>query len=112
MNYVQYYDNVLTKKLCEELIDKFENSSSEYETHSNNTMSFTQINLNQNKTWHQYIQPPATIFSSCIAQYKDEFNIVDGMFPSKYGFEEFRLKRYLPNDIDEFRNHVDVNNSL
>ena len=33
MNYVQYYDNVLTKKLCEELIDKFENSSSEYETH-------------------------------------------------------------------------------
>ena len=49
MNYVQYYDNVLTKKLCEELIDKFENSSSEYETHSNNTMSFTQINLNQNK---------------------------------------------------------------
>ena len=110
MNYVQYYDNVLTKKLCEELIDKFENSSSEYETHSNNTMSFTQINLNQNKTWHQYIQPLATIFSSCIAQYKDEFNIVDGMFPSKYGFEEFRLKRYLPNDIDEFRNHVDVNN--
>ena len=32
------------------------------------------------------------------------------MFPSRYGFEEFRLKRYLPNDIDEFRNHVDVSN--
>ena len=30
------------------------------------------------------------------------------MFPSRYGFEEFRLKRYLPNGVDEFRNHVDV----
>ena len=30
------------------------------------------------------------------------------MFPKKYGFEEFRLKRYMPNDIDEFKDHVDV----
>ena len=110
MNYVRYYDDVLTKKLCKEFIDRFENSSSEYETHSNDTMSFTQINLNQNKTWHQYIQPLAHFFRNCIAQYKEDCNIVDGMFPSRYGFEEFRLKRYLPNDIDEFRNHVDVNN--
>ncbi len=110
MNYIKYYDNILRKDTCKELIDKFENSPSGYETHSNNTMSFTQINLNQNKDWQDYIQPLGRIFNSCIAQYKEDCNITDGMFPSKFGFEEFRLKRYLPNSVDEFKNHVDVSN--
>mgnify|MGYP001167729636 FL=1 len=108
MNYIQYYDEVLRKDTCEELIDKFENSPSDYETHSNDTMNFTQINLNQSKDWQGYIKPLASIFNSCISQYRDEFNIVEEMFPKKYGFEEFRLKRYMPNDIDEFKDHVDV----
>ena len=51
MNYIQYYDDIMKKDLCEELIDKFENSPSGYETHSNNTMSFTQINLNQTRNY-------------------------------------------------------------
>ena len=55
MNYIQYYDEVLRKDTCEELIDKFENSPSNYETHSNDTMNFTQINLNQSKDWQGYI---------------------------------------------------------
>ena len=37
-------------------------------------------------------------------------NITDMMFPQKYSFEMIRLKRYLPNGVDEFAPHVDVGN--
>ena len=26
----------------------------------------------------------------------------------KYGFEAIRMKKYMPNNIDEFKEHVDV----
>jgi len=32
------------------------------------------------------------------------------MWPNKYSLEGLRMKKYLPNDKDEFRPHVDVNN--
>tara|TARA_B100000575_G_C22908925_1_gene527886 strand:- start:58 stop:597 length:540 start_codon:yes stop_codon:yes gene_type:complete len=108
MNYIQYYDDIMKKDLCEELIDKFENSSEHYDVRSNRTMDFTQINLVQNKKWNKYVNPLSKIFSSCIERYKSDCNVVGNMWPKKYGFEEFRLKRYLPNGVDEFRNHVDV----
>ena len=30
------------------------------------------------------------------------------MFPQQFAFEQFRLKRYLPNGEDHFDDHVDV----
>jgi len=31
-------------------------------------------------------------------------------FPSKYAFEEYRIKMYNANDYDQFKDHVDVGN--
>jgi len=43
-----------------------------------------------------------------IQRYKDDCKIKEKQWPSQYGFEEIRFKRYLPNDKDEFQEHVDV----
>ena len=34
--------------------------------------------------------------------------IKEKQWPERFGFEEIRFKRYLPNDKDEFKEHVDV----
>ena len=40
----------------------------------------------------------------------DDCSIVDKMFPQQFAYEMFRMKRYEPNGVDEFNDHVDVGN--
>ena len=39
-------------------------------------------------------------------------NIVERMFPEEFAYEMFRMKRYEPNGVDEFNDHVDVGNHV
>ena len=41
-----------------------------------------------------------------IEEYKIKFNI--NQFPDDYAYEQLRIKKYMPNDKDEFKLHVDV----
>ena len=71
--------------------------------------SFTEINLNQNReTWKQEIDFLMASLHEHIIIYKKDVGIDDRAWPNKYGFEELRMKRYLPNDKDEIQFHVDV----
>ena len=106
--YIRSYDDVLDSSVCEDLITKFEQSENQYETHNNNLMSFSQINLMKHNDWRIFYDTLQLSFRSCIERYKDDCQIWDGMFPKKFGFEEYRMKRYLPDGKDQFRNHVDV----
>ena len=36
--------------------------------------------------------------------------VTDKMFPQQYAYEMYRMKRYEPNGVDEFHDHVDVGN--
>ena len=47
-NYIQIYKNAIDDEYCDELITKF-NIDSKQETYDQGPMSFTQVNLNQNK---------------------------------------------------------------
>ena len=73
-------------------------------------MSFSQINLNTYPyiQWSEDIKKLTTIFTKYISQYKQDCDITPEMWPKSYAFEEIRLKRYLDNDKDEFRPHVDA----
>ena len=48
------------------------------------------------------------MFKDKLQEYKKKVGIVQGMWPREMKFENIRIKRYLPNDKDEFRPHVDV----
>jgi hypothetical protein len=73
-------------------------------------MNFKQINLIKNKdTWDKYNNILTQTFMAGIEQYKHDCGIqIPMMWPEKYGFEEFRLKRYEPNE-GRIDTHTDVN---
>ena len=104
-NYIQIYKNVIDDEYCDELISKFEIESNK-ETYDQGPMSFTQVNLNKNK-WQGDIERLSKVFLNSLEQYKRDCVITDNMWPKKYAFEEFRLKKYLPNNKDRFDPHVD-----
>ena len=108
--WIRSYDNVLPKSLCDDLIDKFESSQHQYEEHHNQVMDFTQINLIKNQDWRIFYDNLDYVFKTFVQVYKEECNITENMFPEKFGYEEYRMKKYFSNGKDEFRNHVDVGN--
>ena len=107
--YIQVYDNVLKPELCQTLIDKFEtNKDQQVSTDLENHRHFTEININQHEDWKMMVQGTYLHLRPMIQRYKDDCKIKEKQWPSQYGFEEIRFKRYLPNDKDEFKEHVDV----
>lgn len=72
--------------------------------------SFQQITLQAHTELRPFGNALQEVFNQYISQYMKDCNVTDKMFPEQYAFEMFRMKRYLPNDIDEFHDHVDVGN--
>ena len=113
-DYIRIYENAVDPDFCKHLIDKFEADSENHEKiGEDKNMSFTQLNMfNQGtyKSWEQQVRILQQCFIKHLTIYKKECNIISTQWPEKYGFEPFRLKKYLPNNIDQFPEHVDVTN--
>lgn len=108
--FVKVYDNVLHPDNCKMIIQAFEKTKDEYiERNIDDYIKFTEINFNKSHKWDKVVQNLLSVCNTYYAAYKAEFNIDWLQFPESYGFEEFRMKRYFPNDHDEFKLHVDVN---
>ncbi len=72
-------------------------------------MSYTQIDLGKHKNWKPENNIIFRRLLECVGNYANECNITPQMWPEKYRYESIRIKKYLPNDIDGFPDHVDVN---
>ena len=70
--------------------------------------SFKQVTLQMHEQWKPFKDTLQEVFFSYIDKYMKDCDITERMFPQKFAFENFRMKRYMPNDVDEFDNHVDV----
>lgn len=112
MSYVKVYDDILPKLFCENTIQKFEkNTEIQKSVVFDGHRSFTEINLSQNENvWRQEIDFLTASAQQVITKYKKDVGIEEMSWPREYGFEELRMKRYLPNDKDEIQFHVDVEN--
>ena len=53
-NYITYFDDVLDKTFCENIIEYYEKTNNK-ELVENNNMRFTQLNLNQSENSKPYI---------------------------------------------------------
>jgi len=106
--YIKIYNNVLDKSVCNEMIELFDQNPRQYEEHNNDVMNFKQINMHKNRdTWDKYIKILQSNFELGIKQYKFDCKIEDFQWPDTHGFEEFRIKRYEPNE-GIFNEHVDA----
>ena len=106
--YIKTYDNVLTKENCQHLIDKFEDSSSQWvKTDLDNHRHFTEINLNLHKDWQDYAK---LLFDKCrslVDKYTKDVKIDNvKQWPETFGFEQIRFKKYEDNDKDEFKQQL------
>ena len=107
--YIKVYDNVLPEEHCKTLIDKFElNEDQHVSTDLENHRHFTEININQHQDWKNMVDGLYTTLRPYVNKYKEDCDIKEKQWPEKYGWEQIRFKRYLPNNKDEFKDHVDV----
>ena len=108
-DYIRVYENVISPDFARQLIAMFEENP---EQHENITLgehrSFQQVTLQQHKDWEPFVAPLQNVFYEYIENYMSDCNITPKMFPQQFAFEQFRLKRYRPNDEDHFDDHVDV----
>lgn len=108
--YVKIYENVLQPANCKALIEMFEKSKEDHIVRNiGDYIKFTEINFSKHPRWNSIIKSLLDVFSEYHKRYAKDFDIDFLQFPEEYGFEEFRMKRYFPNDNDEFKLHVDVN---
>lgn len=109
MNYITYYDNAMDTRLCEEIIQRFEkNVDQQEDTILKGHRSFKEINITKHENWSDINDKLLDLMQYNLGKYMAEFNIDPKAWPELTGYEMFRMKRYLPNDEDEFSFHVDV----
>ena len=109
--FIQVYDDVISEEFSKQLIAMFEEFPQHHEDISlKGHRSFTQVTLQKHPEWNPFSERLQQVFFEYIDKYCKDSNVNDQMFPEQFAFEQFRMKRYLPNDFDQFKDHVDVGN--
>lgn len=107
--YVSVYDDVLPLAFCDKLITKFEKNEDQeqVETTLKGVRHFQEVNISQH--WHDDHEIMVNCVQVAWKTYMNEHHILfDIQWPKQFGYEHFRMKRYLPNGYDEFAQHTDV----
>ena len=119
--YCRVYDNFLTHEECDAFIENYETTIKEKaragETQSMCTLPSgesicPQCNCYRLMTFqhdrfdylNKLVMPK---FTNLAKQYKSDC-VQSYMWPKKYGWEKFRMKRYRVAKEEQFKNHVDV----
>ena len=110
-NYIRIYEDVLDKQTCEHIIQKFETNTNQHEKFSYlANVSLTQIDLGKHTEWEKEVKVIHNLLVENVARYANDCNIKKTMWPLDFTYESVRVKRYLPNNQDQFGLHVDVTN--
>lgn len=103
-------DDALDHRVCDEMVSLFRTNPHLYERYDQNARpNFTQLNLTKHQMIHPVIHDYIMGMSfSLLNEYKSKLPDETAYWPEKYAFEEFRIKHYQANGIDEFDTHVDA----
>jgi len=109
-DFIRYYDDVVSEEFCDRLVQKFEDhKDQQFVVANEDRYKFTEVRLLDHlDVYEQEANELKNVFLGCIRQYKADCSIQDEMFPINVGYENFRMKRYMPDSGDHFGNHVDV----
>jgi prolyl 4-hydroxylase len=110
-DFIQIHDNALDSETCDFLINLFEQNIEYQETIQNDKKpNFTQFNLTKVIEFSDEVKNIHNNLIRNVFRYRDEYYEYFGrdVFPDKHAFEQFRIKRYLPDNDEGFDTHVDV----
>ena len=108
-DYVATYNDLLPKSTCKKIIKKFEECSEhQQQTYLKDHRSFTEINIMHHPDWNDIRDEVFRAMQFGLGMYIRDFKIDEKSWPEQLGYEQIRIKRYLPDTEDEFHFHVDV----
>jgi len=90
-DYIQVYDDVITKETCDYLISLYDESEAVHK--KSICYNFHEINMMQSETFKQVGDRFASLMQGIYQKYSSQFEF----FPKTRYFEEPRIKRYEPN---------------
>lgn len=108
-NNVLVFDGALPHTFCKTLIEKFEANEDgvQVDTLLANVRHFKEVNVSQH--WQKEHEIMVGVVQTAWKSYMTMENVLfDVQWPSAFGYEHFRMKRYLPNGKDQFGLHTDV----
>lgn len=113
LDFIHVYEEVLEPNVCQFLINTFEENTDKHERYDNEGKpNFTQLNLTEH---HEMSDELISVHNHLVRktiEYRDiYYQFIDGrVFPQEHAFEQFRIKKYNADGIDQFDTHVDVVN--
>jgi hypothetical protein len=113
LDFVHVYEEVLDPNMCQYLINTFEENSDKHERYYNEGKpNFTQFNLTEHHQINDELKSAHNFLIKKTIEYRNiYYEFIDSrVFPSEHAFEQFRIKRYNSDGIDQFDTHVDVIN--
>tara|TARA_B100002019_G_scaffold168535_1_gene145745 strand:+ start:67 stop:672 length:606 start_codon:yes stop_codon:yes gene_type:complete len=120
--YSRAYDNFLEPSVCDEYINLYEQTLKEeadrvkeldlcYEkdgTKICNQCTCMRVNIMRHDRFKELNKMVLKKLMSAVKRYKQDVNLHSVQWPKKYGWEEFKIKRYVIGKAEEFKHHVDV----
>jgi len=104
-HFVRYYPEVLDRDACQQVIDHFEAHSQDHVIHQTDHYRFAEVNVSAE--WPEIHKLTFEAIFPNFSRYANDIGLRNE-WPDNMAFEQLRLKRYLPNDSDQFPDHVDV----
>jgi|TARA_B110000977_G_scaffold200924_1_gene293198 hypothetical protein len=107
-DYIKVYDNMLSEKVCSDLIALFNNEQYPVERIDNKLHPlFTQMHVTQVLGEdHKLHRQCLSVFKSVLERYKSDVNH-GGWIPPLKRMEDFRIKHYATGTEDQFAEHID-----
>lgn len=113
-DYVLVADNAIGDDVCEFAMEVFEHNTSIRESCYNpGRMHFQQLNITSFCDGDMQLTALQQYLNKATRHYIDLYKsrVKDTQYwPNNYGFEEYRLKRYEANGVDQFADHIDAAN--
>ena len=120
--YSRAYDNFLEPEICDEFVKLYEQTLTEemdrvkeldlcYEkdgTKICNQCTCMRMNIMKHDRFRDLNKLMIGRFQGAVKRYKEDVNLHPVQWPKRYGWEEFKIKRYVIGQNEEFKHHVDV----
>lgn len=108
-HYIRTYPHSLSPEACQSIITRFEDDClSQRQITLPGHRSFTEINITPLTHWRDVNDLIIRKVEDYVFLYRQDIGIHTRQWSENYGYEQIRIKRYLPGTDDEFRWHVDV----
>ena len=110
-DFIHIYENALEPDICNFLISLFDQVPDKHERYENDGKpNFTQFNFTENRELTSEVNQVHNHIIKNIFEYRDKYYefVDERVFPKEHALEQFRIKKYEPNGIDQFDTHVDV----